>query len=273
MVVGRSRSTGVRRSVTGSPLPLLLVNQTIGPLFAAVVSSARQRENVVLFHGLAYRRTPASARLLTWFGYSLQLASHLLLHGRRYRRLMVVSNPPWRCWRPGAPALCLTPHDSPPAAGAAKTPPPLLRCVFDLMVSIWHQANRVVFARPSACSPSAKPWPLFDPFRSEELALKVFVIPPGLTPPSCDRSTIHQHASSHDGRLLVTYSGNLGLTHHRTPSEATADNDNVQVLLIGTGPKARLWSSWPTSFILFPNPCFNCYCPSAALLPIWQWLP
>ena len=251
--------------MTGSPLPLLLVNQTIGPLFAAVVSSARQRENVVLFHGLAYRRTPASARLLTWFGYSLQLASHLLLHGRRYKRLMVVSNPPL------APLLALLARRPyalllydlyPQLLGQLKPRHPLLRSVFDLMESIWHQANRVVFARAERVFTlsEAMASELRPSFESEDSwRSKVFVIPPWADtaqlrpiPPSTNPFRQQQGL---DGRLLVTYSGNLGLTHPLEPLlEATARlNDNVQVLLIGTGPKRQALEQLARQLHLVPQ--------------------
>lgn len=99
-----------------TPPGLLLVNQSVGPLFMGVVSAAARRAPVDLLlggssvpapaevctlAGLPYRRQPAWRRLLTWGGFSLQLTGRLLaerlagLLGRgRYGRLLVVSNPP-----------------------------------------------------------------------------------------------------------------------------------------------------------------------------------
>ena len=232
-------------------MPLLLVNQTIGPLFASIVAAARHRQSVVLFHGFAYRRTPASARLLTWFGYSLQLASHLLLQGRRYQRLLVVSNPPL------APLLAplarrpyvLLLYDLYPQVLAQLQPRhPLLRWLFGLMVRLWQRANRMVFARADRVFTlsEAMAAELRAAFANEAIwRSKVMVIPPWadtaeLRPiPVAANPFRRQHGL--DGRLLVTYSGNLGLTHPLEPLlEAAARlNSNVQVLLIGTGPKRR----------------------------------
>ncbi|WP_411870141.1 glycosyltransferase [Vulcanococcus limneticus] len=237
--------------MTVAPSALLLVNQSIGPLFAAVVAAARRRQAVVQFQGLAYRRSPAWARLLTWGGYSLQLAWHLLIHGRRYQRLLVVSNPPLApllaplARRPYALLL----YDLYPQVLAQLQPRhPLLRWLLAQLVRLWQRANRVALARAERVFTlsEAMAAELRPAFVSEAgWRSKVVVIPPW-----ADTTQLHpippvanpfrrQHGL--DGRLLVSYSGNLGLTHPLEPLlEAAAQlNGAVQVLVIGTGPKRR----------------------------------
>jgi len=237
--------------MTVAPLPLLLVNQSIGPLFAAVVAAARRREPVVLFQGLAYKRSPAWARLLTWGGYSMQLAWHLLIHGQRYQHLLLVSNPPL------APLLAplarcpyaLLLYDLYPQVLAQLEPRyPLQRAFLARVARLWQRANRMVFARAERVFTLSEAMAdeLRPAFTSEaSWRSKVVVIPPWadtaqLRPiPAAANPFRRQHGL--DGRLLVTYSGNLGLTH---PLEALLEaaaqlNGSVQVLVIGTGPKRR----------------------------------
>ena len=223
---------------------LLLVNQCTGSLFAAVVAAARRRKPVLLFQGLAYRRTPALARLLTWSGYSLQLAWHLLIHGRRYGRLLVVSNPPF------APLL----------APLARRPYALL--LYDLypqvlaqlgpswslpwITALWQRANRWVFARAERVFTlsEAMAAELRPAFASDAIwRSKVVVIPPWadtsqLRPIPPDANPFRRRHGL-DDRLLVTYSGNLGLTHPLEPLvEAASRLGGVaQVVVIGSGPK------------------------------------
>ncbi len=235
--------------MTVATLPLLLVNQTIGPLFAAVVAAARRRQAGVLFRGLAYRRSSGWTRLFTWGGYSLQLGWHLLVHGRRYQHLLVVSNPPF------APLLAplsrrpyaLLLYDLYPQVLAQLQPRnPLLKWLLSQVARLWQWANRKVFAKAERVFTlsEAMAAELRSSFESEfSWRSKVVVIPPWadtarLRPvPAASNPFRRQHRL--DSRLLVTYSGNLGFTH---PLEALLEaaaklNSAVQVLLIGTGPK------------------------------------
>jgi len=233
--------------------PLLLVNQTIGPLFADVVDAARRRQPVVVFRGLRYRRTPAALRLLTWAGFSFQLAWHLLWHGRRYQRLLLVSNPPFApllaplARRPYALLL----YDLYPQVLAQLQPRhPLQRRALARLVRLWHAANRPVFARAErlftlsdAMADQLRPC-----FASEALwRARVLVIPPwadtSQLQPSPAAAQAFRRAHGIQG-LLLSYSGNLGLTHPLEPLlEAAAlltarpSPAPLHVLLIGDGPK------------------------------------
>jgi len=94
------------------PPELLLVNQTVGPLFADVVAAAARRGAVTLMaggrlpsslrsslpvlrwqRGPAYRRTSAPVRLLTWGAFCLWLVWRLW-RDPGGGPLLVVSNPP-----------------------------------------------------------------------------------------------------------------------------------------------------------------------------------
>ena len=232
-------------------MPFLLVNQSIGPLFASVVAEAHRRQAVVLFRGIAYRRSPAWARLLTWGGYSLQLAGHLLIHGRHYQRLLVVSNPPLApllaplARRPYALLL----YDLYPQVLAQLQPRhPLQRGLLAQVARFWQWANQMVFARAERVFTlsEAMAAELLPAFTSEATwRSKVVVIPPWadtaqLRPiPPATNPFRQQHGL--DDRMLVTYSGNLGLTHSLEPllEAATQLIGTAQVLVIGTGPKRR----------------------------------
>lgn len=234
--------------------PLLLVNQTIGPLFADLVAAGQRRSAVRVFPGLAYRRTPAAARLLTWAGFALQLAWHLLWRGRCYQRLLVVSNPPFApllaplARRPYALLL----YDLYPQVLAQLQPRHrLIRWALALLVRLWQGANRRVYGGAEqvfTLSP-AMAEQLRPAFASEALwRQKVVVIPPWantaqLQPsPAAAEAFRRQHGLGHAGPagLLLIYAGNLGLTHPLEPlleAAALPAAPPLQVLMIGQGPK------------------------------------
>lgn len=230
---------------------VLLVNQAIGPLFEDIVRVVSALRPTVVFRGITYRRDSTFARLSSWLLYSIQLGSHLFLFGRRYRRLLLVSNPPLApllaplARRPYALLL----YDLYPQVLAQLQPRhTLLRWLLGLMVRLWQRANRMVYARAERVFTlsEAMAAELRAAFASEAIwSSKVVVIPPWadtsqLRPiPPATNPFRRQHGL--DDRLLVTYSGNLGLTHPLEPLlEAAARlSGTVQVLVIGTGPKRR----------------------------------
>jgi len=249
--------------------PLLLVNQTIGPLFAGVVAAAQRRQPVQVFQGLAYQRTPAAARLLTWACFSIQLAWHLLWRGRRYAQLLVVSNPPLApllaplARRPYALLL----YDLYPQVLEQLQPrQPLVRHALALLVRLWQAANRAVLPRAERVFTlsEAMALQLRPAFATEALwRQKVVVIPPWadtsqLQPdPGAADQFRQQHGLS---GMLITYSGNLGLTHPLEPLlEAAAllhdqpEAAPLQLLLIGHGPKRAALEEQARSLDLPPS--------------------
>ncbi len=96
---------------------ILLVNQSSGHLFHPIVAALVRRGHQVTLlagsidgpmehggrsgagtlqwrKGVAYRRETTRERLLTWGLFSLQLGLLLLRQGRRFERVLLVSNPP-----------------------------------------------------------------------------------------------------------------------------------------------------------------------------------
>ncbi|MDB4638784.1 glycosyltransferase family 4 protein [bacterium] len=231
----------------------LVVNQSIGVLFAHIISLAEQSCSVVLFTGVRYLRTSKVARLLSWFVFTFQLAFHLLLFGHVYKSLLIVSNPPF------APLLAplarrpyfLILYDLYPQILSQLQPRnPLLRHALSLLTKVWHvvngfvlrKANRV-FTLTSAMADQLRPY-----FPSEELwNSKVVVIPPwadvSTMRPSPNEAQAFREVHDISG-LVVSYSGNMGITH---PLEILVDaaalleglaiSPQIQILLIGEGAK------------------------------------
>ena len=75
--------------------PVLLVNQSIGPLFEDVIKTTKKYEKINVFEGIKYNRTNLFGRFFTWVIYSFQLSFHLLRHRQKYKRILIVSNPPF----------------------------------------------------------------------------------------------------------------------------------------------------------------------------------
>lgn len=232
---------------------LLFVNQSIGPLSADLVVAASRLMQVDVFPGLSYRRSSFYIRLLTWLGFSVQLAWHLLWRGRQYKCLLVVSNPPLApllspiARRPYALLL----YDLYPHVLAQLTPRRhLQRQVLSLLMWLWNQANRYVLPRAeyvftlsASMADQLRPY-----FATKELwRERVMVIPPWADTinmyPKPSEGEIFRRRHGLEG-LLLTYSGNLGITHPLEPLleacaliEALPAPPRVQMLLIGSGPK------------------------------------
>ncbi len=234
-------------------MPFLLVNQSTGTLFADVVRAVECYSTFVLFSGFSYRRTLSTDRLLTWLGYSIQLAWHLFWRGRRYSRLLVVSNPPIApLLAPlGRQPYALLLYDLYPQVLAQLQPRyPLQRFALAQIVRCWHAANRRVFPRAervftlsAAMADELRPYFLTEALWRD----RVVVIPPWADTANLHPSPAKAQAfrEAHDiSGLVVSYSGNMGLTH---PLEILVDSaallerllspPPIQILLIGEGAK------------------------------------
>lgn len=232
---------------------LLLVNQSAGFLFEDIATAGVKSGALTVFQGVAYSRTSAIARLLTWLLFSIQLAWHLCWKGRRYTHLLVVSNPPFTpllaplARRPYALLL----YDLYPQVLAQLQPRhPLQRRALGWVMRLWHGANRRVFPKAeriftlsSAMAEQLRPY-----FYTESLWRdRVLVIPPWAdTAKICPQPAAAQIFRQKYGvrGLLLSYSGNLGITHPVEPLleacallEALPTPPQVQMLLIGDGAK------------------------------------
>lgn len=236
------------------PKPIsLIVNQTIGAMHHDIVTASRDRQTVKIFNGIAYKRISICSRLITWLLFSFQLLWHLLHKGSSYSSLLVVSNPPF------APLLapfarrpyCLLLYDLyPQVLDQLQSSHLPQRLLLDLVKRFWHATNKCVFSNAhclftlsSSMADQLKPY-----FPNESLWRKhVLVIPPWADTKIMYRSVKKAHSFRHQYSvegLLLTYSGNLGLTH---PLEILLDtgarleglwsSPRAQIFLIGKGPK------------------------------------
>jgi colanic acid biosynthesis glycosyl transferase WcaI len=232
---------------------ILIVNQAPGPMHADIVNAVKSRQHLECFSGVEYNRVSALARLITWLVYSFQLLLFLLFFGNRFTSLLVVSNPPF------APLLAplarrpyfLLLYDLYPHVLAQIHPRSLLESqLLAFVSSLWHKANRFSLARAERVFTLSQPManqlrPYFS--THNQWRDRVLVIPPwsdteNMSPRPVDASHFREIHSIHG--LLLTYSGNIGLTH---PLEILIDScrlldalpnsPDVQVFLIGHGPK------------------------------------
>lgn len=258
---------------------VLLVNQSVGTLFSDVISAASKYADTRLHRGISYDNSTPYARVFTWILYSLSLAIHLVLFGRKYSRILVVSNPPL------APLLAplarqrfaLLLYDLYPQVLVQLKPRSFLaERALDLIFFLWHAANSEAFTRAEriftlsvAMADQLRPY-----FSSESLWRERVVV----IPPWADTSKIfRQPDAAKKFRLnyqvkgfLIAYSGNIGLTHPLEPLleccsllEGLKVSPEIQVFLIGKGPKRNFLQQQshkmrlPSSRICFldPLPC------------------
>ena len=246
---------------------LLLVNQTIGPLFSDVVSAAKNRGEVHVFKGAAYDRSTFFSRCFTWSFFSIQLAWHLIRCGQRYDRLLVVSNPPI------APLLApfarrpysLLLYDLYPQVLRQLHLPPFLLVP---TIKLWHSLNKLVYANAervftlsTVMASELRPY-----FVNEALwSSKLTVIPPWSDKSVSrrsdqDRDLFRQQMGIPNGDLLITYAGNLGLTHpleHLLHAASILHNNilnlPVCILIIGNGPKRSYLEQLSSYLMLTPS--------------------
>lgn len=239
------------------PPDLLLVNQTVGPLFADVVAAAARRGTVTLMaggtlppslpplglrRGPAYRRRTVLQRLITWAGFSLWLAWRLWRDARHRRHgagpLLVVSNPPL------APLLAplarrpysLLLYDLYPQVLEGLGPAP--RLLLAPLIRLWRRLNRPVYAGAERVITLSAPMAeaLRPCFATEAAwARTVRVVPPWGAPlPPAPAAAVDGFRCRHggEGALLLVYAGNLGYSH---PLEAL-----LEALPLLPPPGARL---------------------------------
>ena len=232
---------------------LLLINQSVGSLFEDVVTAGERLGDVAVFQGVAYSSASTITRQLTWILFSIQLAWYLFWRGRRYSHLLVVSNPPFA---PLLAPLARRPYSVllydlyPQVLDQLQPHHPLQRRALGLVMLLWHEANRRVFLKAeriftlsSSMAEQLKPY-----FPTEALwRERVLVIPPWADTANICRqpaaAQIFRHKYGVRG-LLLSYSGNLGLTHPIEPFleacallEAQPTPPQVQMFLIGDGAK------------------------------------
>jgi len=244
------------------PPELLLVNQTVGPLFADVVAAAARRGAVTLMaggrlpsslrsslpvlrwqRGPAYRRTSAPVRLLTWGAFCLWLVWRLW-RDPGGGPLLVVSNPPL------APLLAplarrpysLLLYDLYPQVLAGLGPGP--RLALAPLIAVWGWLNRRVYGRAERIITLSEPMAraLRPCFATEAAwARAVRVVPPWGAPlPPAAPEAVAAFRCRHGtaGALLLVYAGNLGFGHPLEPlleALALLPPPGARLLVVGEG--------------------------------------
>ncbi|MFN7228148.1 MAG: glycosyltransferase [Synechococcaceae cyanobacterium] len=246
---------------------ILLVNQSSGHLFNPIVASLLRRGHRLTFlagsidgpipagsptapgeleqlQAVAYRRETALLRLITWGLFSLQLALLLLRRGRRFDRVLLVSNPPSTplLARLLLPRYALLLYD---------LYPQVLRDMGMLRPTGWayRLLNRAMAA---AVGRAELVVVLSEAMRQEviEGCRAGGQAAPGperllVVPPWADGQLFQPAAAppAADGPWVVLYGGNLGLTHPLDPLlEAVANLSRqhpIRLELVAAGARLR----------------------------------
>ena len=226
---------------------LLFVNQSIGPLFSDLINSGNQKANIIVFKGISYSNKTYISRILTWIIYSIELSLHLIRNDKKYTKILFVTNPPFTIF---IALLTNTPYSFllydlyPQVLNQLNIPKLFLKIIF----YIWNIYNKKVFAKASkiytlsnSMADQTKQYFQIE----EEWKRKLKVIPPwantkNLYPVSISENNFRKKYNN-ESKFLVTYSGNLGLTHtiDIIVNASNYVNSNSKILIIGSGPKLK----------------------------------
>jgi len=253
---------------------ILLVNQTIGPLFNDVIQSLKSSQDIVVFKSLAYNRTNLLSRFASWSLYTLHLFFYLLIFSRRFDQILYVTNPPlsiFTAFIVRVPFSILIYDLYPQALNQLSFP----NFLFNFVSHIWNYFANHVYKnsfRLITLTESMAEEILSNSPQSFDLKSKLCVIPPwaDVCLSSVDPSIIHSLNKKYaiDSRtFLVSYTGNLGLTHpleHLVSAAkllyGTSFNRSLKFLIVGSGAKkSQLASlanslSLPSRYFLFSDP-------------------
>lgn len=233
----------------------LFVNQTIGPLFQDIIDASRVYGSSKVFKGFPYFRTSYLLRFLSWSLFSFQVLIYLLIFSFRYKRFLFVSNPPFVpllslfCTKPYALLL----YDLYPQVLSQLNPQSsFIRLMLRLLIQLWHYTNSYIYSNAQCIftlsAPMAKE--LLPYFSTEEEWLsRVHVIPPWSNV-AIVRSSTNSVSEFREqyfiNRLLVAYSGNIGITHPLEPlidsmveNRSFSQSLRYQVFIIGHGAKKQ----------------------------------
>ena len=228
--------------------PILVVNQSIGKLFADLTTKLKESNKVEIFKSIEYNRSNYFLRLFSWLFFSVQLGFHLIFNGKRYKGILISSNPPFA---PLLAPLCgvsysLLLYDLYPQVISQINLP---NFCFEIIKNIWNCFNRYSFSNTSMIftlsDEMADELKLY--FRSEsEWEKKISVIPPWInykkTKIIVSKKNDFREGLEVDQRFLVVYCGNIGLTHplEYIVEAASILEDDSQFLMIGNGQKRKI---------------------------------
>ena len=228
--------------------PVLFVNQSIGPLFEDIINSGNKKTDIKVFEGIAYLNKNYFSRFWTWSIYSIQLYLHIIKNDKKYSKILFVTNPPFTIF---IALVTKTPYafllyDLYPQVLKQLNMPKLF---FKSISLVWNIVNKKIFTKAfkiytlsNSMADKTKQYFIVE----DDWKEKVKVIPPwantnNLYPVPISQNNFRKKYN-YDSKLLVTYSGNLGLTH---PVEIIVNasilvNSNCKIMIIGSGPKLNL---------------------------------
>ena len=241
---------------------LLLINQSVGHLFADVVSAAvvaghhvtlfsaeiksQVPSSVKKYRGCRYLRNSIWQRLGTWLLFSVQLLWHLFWYGHRYDKLLIVSNPPF------APLLACFARRS-YALVLYDLYPQVLRDLgyvdhTNLLYRLWWAINgKVLRGATKVFTLSERMAVELRDYYSNVTSFEasVDIIPPWADPsvvfqvPWADNPFVEEHQL--EDSFVVLYSGNMGVTHPLEDIVEAArllvSQQHFKFFFIGDGPK------------------------------------
>ena len=227
---------------------ILFVNQSIGPLFYDLIQAGNKKANIKVYKGISYSNKSYFSRLWTWLIYSFKLSLHIIKNNKKYSKILFVTNPPFTVF---IALLTKTPYsfllyDLYPQVLKQLNMP---KFSFNIISFIWHLVNKKVFNKAlkiytlsDSMAYSTKRYFKID----DDWIKKVIIIPPwantnNIYPVPISKNNFRKKYNEKN-KLLVTYSGNLGLTH---PIEIIVKasifiNYDSKILIIGSGPKLKI---------------------------------
>lgn len=198
---------------------ILLVNQTIGPLFQDIILSLQLTSQPLIFKSIGYSRNSFPQRLFTWSFFTIHLILHLSFHPRSYDHILFVSNPPFSIF-----ATYFTRHpfslliyDLYPLALRQL---PLPTCLLTIISSLWiHLSRRAILrSRTIFVLSDSMRDALLEQYSLHLSQVQIKVVPPWshLTYKTSTAAQLKSFRSTYAipaSSLLVSYSGNIGITH------------------------------------------------------------
>jgi len=225
-------------------MTILLVNQSIDPLCKDITELLRKKCSVKIFKGINYSRSFLIFRFASWLIFTIQLIIHLILFKKRYTKILVVTNPPLTQFVVGISGIpySILVYDIYPNVIAQLNLP---RLIYKYISKIWGFLNIKIYKKANyiftLSNEMSNELKIYFP-KLSEWKQKVVLISPWINKNLSEikiNSSISKKRFYTRKDLLITYCGNIGLTH---PIEYLVDSAfiskiNYKILIIGKGQK------------------------------------
>ena len=221
-----------------SKLNILLVNQTIGELFNEIIIRTFKKYNLTIFSGktfiksnnkyrqyksISYNNKSILMRLITWFIFTLDLTKFTCLKGRKYKKILIVSNPPLSFFvgillKKNSFSLLI--YDLYPEIIKNRYKKLTHIYLFKFLIKIWRYLNFLSFqrARYIFCLSNEMADSIKNYFEDDPSSIKkIKIISPWYSSKlkSYEINKINSFRENYkdNQRLLISYSGNIGISH------------------------------------------------------------